>query len=72
MRELHMTRKELETLVDELIEAAAYRQSCEDALNHTDGYYRQNMDALELADRDLLELRESLVDRVVKAGRFDD
>jgi hypothetical protein len=30
------------------------------------------MDALELADRDLLELRESLVDRVVKAGRFDD
>lgn len=67
-----MTRKELENMVDELIEAAAYRQSCEDNLNHTDGYTRQNMNTLELADRELLGLRELLISRLVKAGHVSE
>lgn len=53
-----MTREKLAALVDELIEAAKHVQSCEDTLNHTDGYVRQNQRALDLADQELLELRE--------------
>lgn len=56
-----MTREKLESMVDELIAAAKHVQSCEDILNHTDGYVLQNQRALELADRELLELRERFV-----------
>lgn len=56
-----MTREKLAALVDELIEAAKYVQSCQDILNHTDGYVLHNQRNLELADRELLELREQLL-----------
>lgn len=56
-----MNRETLEMMVDELVEAASHRQSCEDILNNSDGYRSHNMKALEIADRELLELRERLV-----------
>jgi hypothetical protein len=62
-----MNRKTLEMMVDELVEAAAHRQSCEDTLNNSDGYHSHNMKAMELADRELLELRERLVTTLLGA-----
>lgn len=56
-----MTCEKFAKLVDELIEAAKYVQSCQDILNHTDGYVLHNQRNLELADRELLELREQLL-----------
>jgi hypothetical protein len=55
------TQEEIAKCVDELIEAAKHVQSCEDTLNHTDGYVLQNQRALDMARRELCELREQFL-----------
>jgi len=62
-----MTREKLAALVDELIEAAKQVQYWEDILTHTDGYVLQNQRSLDLADRELLELRERFVSMLPEA-----
>jgi hypothetical protein len=57
----NMTREMIERLVDELTDAAKYVQTCEHKLNHTDGYQRQHLRELELADRSFQELRERFI-----------
>ena len=56
------TNTGISNLVDQLIEAASYRQQCESDLQRSsDGYARHNQKALELADQELQAARKNLM-----------
>lgn len=62
-----MNRETLESMVDELIETAKYAGDCASVVASSEGNHRHSMKVMELADRELLELRERLVTTLLGA-----